>query len=142
MTDISVPPPELLESYLFANTPAYLFRAMTQNKYLEQLKRLPSESLRALIDQIGEIPATISQVVNGYCALVALCLQPATPLEEKSAAVRASKLPWASALFSLAQSRLSVSTNFSTLPIPTVKQTPERNVAAPSKATTTVRIPL
>lgn len=140
------PPTELLESYLYANTAPYFFRAIVNSSYLDTLRRVSHDQLRSIAELKSESPASLDSVVNAYCALVALLCNPQVRPGETEVLISNSRLPWASAFRSLSESMISASTSTFTLTMPSVRQVADQqlptSISTPSMTTEKVSVSL
>lgn len=109
-------PDEIVEAYVFANTPAYLFRKLSESKFILDLMTREQADLVQLIKSSN--PESIESIALAYAALLALLHKniDQSVARELSAAKR---LELAPALISLYEQN-AVSVSFTKVQTPTV----------------------
>ncbi len=109
-------PEEILESYVFANTPSYLFKKMNASDYVLQLTNENTNILFKMLDEAN--PDKPSTIPSAYAALLALLRKNVdeSKLREKDGL---NKLEWGSAIIKIFQQK-SPSTNQKTFRVPSM----------------------
>lgn len=96
-------PDSVVESLLFANTPAYLFKRLRRDESVEALARAHSTSF--LLDVVRSVAQaaepSVPQLAFGYAALVALTFHENIRWHELSSDIASGKLRWAHELVTL-----------------------------------------
>ena len=98
-----------LEAYLFANTPAYLFKKINKSEYFSILKRKEKEKLINIINSIDE--NDIASIALAYAALMAL-LYKNIPIDEIKRIDKLSYLEWNDAIIELFNKRIPGTNEF------------------------------
>jgi hypothetical protein len=109
-------PDEIVEAYVFANTPAYLFRKLSGSEFILKLMTREQADLISLID--APTSESVESIALAYAALFALLRKNI----DQSVARKlsgAKKLEWAPALISLYEQK-TVSASFTKVRPPTV----------------------
>jgi len=116
-------PAHLLQQYLLANTPSYLFKALQGDPYVASLKAAaPEQDLREFVSTQPTEGRSARRALQTYAALFVL-FQTAASDAAKIKDAEASKLPWALALLSLART-LGPKNNMIQLTVPSVRGDP------------------
>ena len=66
-------PTEIIEAYIFANTPAYLLKKLQNSSYVHSLSKLGNDELLSLITDVKD--NNINSTALAYASLVALLLK-------------------------------------------------------------------
>src|SRR5262245_58571020 len=86
----------LSETYVVANTPAFLFSRFKLSTAVERLAKAESSAdLAAAVLDADDFSKGLDSVVTAYAALTALTLQDAKPQLDSLRAVRFLRLEWA-----------------------------------------------
>lgn len=91
MSIIENMPESIIEAYVFANTPSYLFRKMITNDFIRKITLLEKEELYKFI--IDSKSNDIKSIVLGYASLLALLYQGDN--REKIIKISNNSLKWA-----------------------------------------------
>jgi len=94
----------ILEAYLFANTPAYLFKKINKSEYFSILKKKKKENLISMINSIDE--NDIASIALAYAALMAL-LYKNIPFDEIKKIEKLNHLEWSDAIIELFNKKIS-----------------------------------
>lgn len=99
-------PQNLLESYVVANTPAYLFKSFSSDNYLQRLIHEDKNQLLDFVKDIGsKTRLDLQDVAWAYCVLIAFFNSESATESEMFAAAEMSRLPWAMPILALAKAR-------------------------------------
>lgn len=114
-------PQSLVEAYVVANTPAYLYKAIRFDPYVIHMTNTKDE--KEIADYIERFATkgerNIYDVVAEYCALIAFFLKDSTKQAEMLRVAEKSKLPWALPILSLAKDQKQ-NNNMTNLDMPSI----------------------
>ncbi|MQA39950.1 hypothetical protein [Rugamonas aquatica] len=94
-------PTEIVEAYVFANTPAYLYRKLVASTYVSALNKLSKDNLSELV--VRSTNGTVEAVALAYAALLSLLRSGEANLA-KELVVKA-QLNWANEIILLHQQK-------------------------------------
>jgi hypothetical protein len=111
-----LPPDEIVEAYVFANTPAYLLRKLSGSEFISELMAREQADLIRLIE--ASTSERVESIALAYAALFALLRKNIDQSVARTLSA-AKKLEWAPALISLYE-QTAVSVSFAKVRPPTV----------------------
>lgn len=126
-------PSEVVEAYVFANTPAYLYRKLRNNDYVMRLSQWTDEDLSKIIQAASR--EDIESVPLAYAALFALLRKNSFCTIENTLSTTHG-LEWANALVSIYKQR-TIPTSHNQFKVPSVKSIGSENCFAPTQTTVT-----
>ncbi|MCC7699073.1 hypothetical protein [Janthinobacterium sp. EB271-G4-7A] len=95
-------PNEIIEAYVFANTPAYLYRKLLASMHVSALEKLSKDNLSELV--IRSTNGDVESVALAYSALLSL-LRSGAPSSFIQELISKAKLNWANEIISLHQQK-------------------------------------
>lgn len=131
-------PDEIVEAYVFANTPAYLLRKLSGSEFILKLMTREQADLIRLID--ASTSESVESIALAYAALFALLRKNIDQSVARKLSA-AKKLEWAPALISLYEQK-AVSVSFTKVRPPTVfTGSPSLPVTGIAPSLTVVKVP-
>lgn len=103
MSDILKAPISIIEAYVFANTPSYLFSKMYADDFVNELTKLNMADLQAILKNADA--KNIESVATSYAALIAL-LKCGLPAEEAREASRNVNIDWPEQIISIYKQKI------------------------------------
>lgn len=94
----------LVETYLFANTPAYLFKRLRSNPSVQRManRYQPAELMEFYQAKAAGRDLDARDIAAGYAALVALAIQASGEAQTSLKQARSPHLPWGPRIIELA----------------------------------------
>lgn len=125
MTD--QPSNKTIESYVFANTPAYLYRKLIADDYVLSLAKRDNDSLLSFLNNTD--PKKLDSVARAYASILALLLK-GEKVESLKAAKGIQSLDWSEAIISIFKQK-NPATNEVSIKIPRVQNEKTHENAIP-----------
>jgi hypothetical protein len=121
MSDLPLPPSQLLENYMLANTAGFLIRTFREDSFVKKLHSVPVSELLSFLGEFGRKErATIQETVLAYCALIVLCESNEMSDLQRLNIASVAGLPWGDDVVALMR-RTSPSENRLTLTVPSIR---------------------
>lgn len=115
-------PQSLLEKYVVANTPAFLFKSLRSDAFVKGLQSKGKDELQKYFEKGNKEERDIQDIVYAYCALIALFLSDDSSGSENFEVAERSRLSWALPILTLSKS-FNKKNNFSELSAPRIIDT-------------------